>query len=923
MQKNQAMDYTLSRRGLLKNLAVASAVPLAGDAEQVAAQDAGPGVTPPRPEDLVRLDSGDLRVTFNRLDGSIWSLENTRDELHTNFVGNASNTRGLRLHDPFWTGHVISTVWESGQSRGARRGSPWSRQTTVESSDNRRTSFDGTSFIARYEGKSSRPGGIESYDLRLDYRPAAGNSLMLEISVRNTTGRLLEIGEFSLPLRANDDYVEAYGGLSLRQAIDQGRLGAIQQTIYEQKILGHHFAGGYSSYALLERPRGTPPFLLFQAIDAPVECVYKVEGFHPWRQDWIGTDLLGLHTWAVRELRDWSENPWVNGHTSLLLEPGQSKSWSFRFTFLDSYQKLPDELFDSGALAIRVLPSMVVQEATDVLVEVRSKTPLDKVELHAGGIEIKSNRRVGDLTLLTMTFHGRGQKTLKLIYAGDKWTNLHFYCLESYEQLIKARARFVIDREFYENPADPFQRNHIFLPFDTRKGVRLEDMDDVSEVGGAGDSGFGDPLFLSEKNVYFPSQEEISVLETYVTDALFQHLQNPQTYEIRSSLYWRDPHYPSMGQSGTKARSEATTRAYNYIFVGNVYHALYRIGKEYGLLKRRTPEQYLEMAYRTYVKGYETGPYRHMGLITGSNALHILADLKTEGWEQPYNELLARMKECNEEFVKDPYPYGSEIEIDHTGQEQVYFFSRYFGNAEKRRKTVDIDRALKGAMQPVWFRYGVDLFAHPDLRSEICCWHSSAMNAMVLMQESEDTGEMDLLTRAYPGHVSVMTNVTTEGAGYGWFMCTPGVYGHEPPRTFENGPAMWAFLRGAKAHVIDDSTFGVTGLGCQAAESGGEIVVVPNDGVRKRIRFVTRKIDLRASSGEFEKVTLGREGSSLRLEMGDSTGLVKTARVTVQGLDPGQYDVQYQGRQERVTVGDALHVQAPITAAGRIEIHKV
>lgn len=44
------------------------------------------------------------------------------------------------------------------------------------------------------------------------------------------------------------------------------------------------------------------------------------------------------------------------------------------------------------------------------------------------------------------------------------------------------------------------------------------------------------------------------------------------------------------------------------------------------------------------------------------------------------------MKQCDAEFTLDPYPYGSEIAIDRTGQEQVYFFSRYFGNSEKRLK---------------------------------------------------------------------------------------------------------------------------------------------------------------------------------------------------------------------------------------------
>jgi len=918
MEDKSGAGPRVSRRGLLKDLAAASAIPLSNSGLQAATQDQTTPLTAPRPQDLVRLNSGDLMAAYDRRDGTLYSLQSSSDPLRTNFLGNASNTRGIRLHDTFWTGHVISTVWGS-----AVRSGGWNRQTTVDSPDNRKISFDGSAFTVRYDGRSRQPGGIESYELALTYRPSAADSLTLDVSVSNTTGRLLEIGEFALPLRANDDYVEAYGGLSLRQAIDQGRLAEIQQTIYEQKVLGHHFAGGYSSYALLERPRGTPPFLLFQALNAPVECVYKVEGFRPWRDSWIGTDLMGLHTWAVRQRRGWSENPWVNGHTSLLLEPGASKSWTFRFTLLNSYQGLPRELYESGALAIRVLPSMVVQENTEVQVEIRSRAPIDKVELHAGGIDIKSNRRDGDRTLITFAFHGRGQKTVKLIYLGDRWTNLHFYCLESYDQLIKARARFAVEREFYENPADPFQRNHLFLPFDTRKGIRLEDMDDVSEVGGAGDSGFGAPLFLSEKNVYFPSQEEIRVLETYVADSLFQHLQNPQTYEIRSSLYWREPHYPSMGQGGTKARSEVTTRAYNYIFAGNIYHALYRIGKEYGLLKRKTPQQYLEMAYRTYAKGYETGPYRHMGLITGSNALRVLADLKEEGWQPQYDDLLAKMRDCNAEFARDPYPYGSEIEIDHTGQEQVYFFSRYFANEEKRKKTVDIDRALKGAMQPVWFRYGVDLFAHPDLRSEICCWHSSAMNAMVLMQEFEDTGDLDLLLRAYPGHVSVMTNVSSEGAGYGWFMCTPGVYDHEPPRTFENGPAMWAFLRGAKAYVISDDAFGLTGLGCRVEASSDAITVSPNDGVRKRIRFAAEKTDLAASSGEFERVVLVRGGASLRLQMGDSTGLVKTARLEIRGLQPGRYEVRYPGKSEHRDVAGALRIAAPMSAAGRIEIRRL
>jgi hypothetical protein len=197
------------------------------------------------------------------------------------------------------------------------------------------------------------------------------------------------------------------------------------------------------------------------------------------------------------------------------------------------------------------------------------------------------------------------------------------------------------------------------------------------------------------------------------------------------------------------------------------------------------------------------------------------------------------------------------------------------------------------------------------------------MNAMVLMQEFEDTGDTDLLMRAYPGHACVMTEITGEGAGYGWFMCTPGIYAHEPPRTFENGPAIWAFLRGAKAWVVQDDALGLTGLGCTVQSGAGEVVATPNDGLRKRLRFVAEKIDLEAASGEFEKVTLRTGGAGLQIQMGDSTGLVKTAQVTIRGLPSGNYEVRHAGRSERIPVTDVMRLRVPMSAAEQIAIRRV
>jgi hypothetical protein len=86
---------------------------------------------------------------------------------------------------------------------------------------------------------------------------------------------------------------------------------------------------------------------------------------------------------------------------------------------------------------------------------------------------------------------------------------------------------------------------------------------------------------------------------------------------------------------------------------------MYRIGREYYVLSHRTALDYLRLCYETSRKWFTTGPYNRFGLITGLNAVNIVDDLKSEGWQQEYETILALMKETNQAFLTDPYPYSS------------------------------------------------------------------------------------------------------------------------------------------------------------------------------------------------------------------------------------------------------------------------
>ncbi len=896
-------------------------------------------ITPPGSADLCELSGGGMVATFDKRLGTLFSIRSKQDPLATNFLGNVKNTRGAQLGDTLWTGDLVTTCWRLHPGPWIREMSPlagaafrssgrWQAERTPDSADTRKVTFDGRVFAVKYERASEQEMGIKSYELSMRFHLAPDFSLLWEISLKNTTGRTLEVGELAVPLRANDDYEEVYEGLSATQADLKDLMPRMQKLIHEQKVFSHQFIGGHSSYALIQRPRGDAPFLFFHCLgDTSLECAYKVEG--RFGGSWIGTDLLAIHSWATKEIRHWEWNPWVNGHTSLILEPGEEKNYAFRFGLIHRYADIREELAKAGNLGVRILPSMVAQENAPVRVDVESQENLEPIEVHSDGVSVEKSERSGGHTRLVLRFKGRGQKSLKVRYGQGRWTYLHFYCIEDVERLLKARARFIAERQFYENPADPFHRNHMFLPFDYRRGKIFADNDDVWEVGGSDDPGFGEPLFLSEKNVYFPSREEVEKLETYVSDCLFKYLQDPESYEVRASLYWKDRYPSSPWGSWSKARAEATWRTYNYAFVTNIYQALYRIGKQYGILSHRTPLEYLHMSYRTAMKWFTTGPYRHVGLITGMGAITLLEDLGEEGLAEEARNLREQMKECNEHFLQDPYPYSSEIVIDETAQPQVYFFTRYFGeqgDARSRKRNQEIYpvlKALRGGDQPVWFRYGNDLFAHPDYRGDISCWHSEVLNGMALLQAFEDTGDPEMLVKGYAGTMSVMHNVLADGMGFAWFILKPGVFACDPPKTFEFGPALWGYLRAAKSYVVKDEQFGLLGLGCEVEASSEGWTVQPQDGVRKRLRFVEEKIDIEARSGEIHSVRLGAARDSLRFEMADSTGLARNIQMRIAGLPQGEYKVAHGGVEKGLSVAKTLRFELPAVAGAPLFIQKL
>jgi hypothetical protein len=158
--------------------------------------------------------------------------------------------------------------------------------------------------------------------------------------------------------------------------------------------------------------------------------------------------------------------------------------------------------------------------------------------------------------------------------------------------------------------------------------------------------------------------------------------------------------------------------------------------------------------------------------------------------------------------------------------------------------------------------------------------------------------------------------------GFGWFKFDPGVFACEPPRSFEGGSGLWAFLQAAKSYVLNDPSFGWIGYGCRVENDANEIRVFPKDGVRKRLLIVPDKLQVTLRRGEIKSLTFDRRTSALNLKIEDTSGMVNTVHVMIEGLEPGEYQVRTKSSELRVRGSEKLGFEVPVEDAKSLHISR-
>ena len=796
----------------------------------------------------MELKNKHLTVEISPRNGNIESLLMNNDPLKTEVAGR----KDLVLYPSIqkldqWLGDWKFRVWD--EKTGG-----WTEELTSESVSIRRTVQEQDSVTISYEGVCHRDKGLKNISLRQTFA-LKEDKLHWDVTVKNPGDKPIELGEMSMAFVTNTDFSGVFED-ALHVTEERWR-GWKQKAWHEQRFQRHLSINGSSSYALLQRPKGDFPAMLFQTADGTaLEAAYQMDTHIGWQWEctFEGPYYLSVFSKAARKCEGWLQNGeaqryWFNGNSSRVLAPGEEMALHFLFRPIMSREEMNEALYEAGQVSVDVQPGMVAPVDVPVRVRLHCKDAV-RVLKRSNNFEITDIRQEGEYLFFTLVSSQMGQKKVRLEH-GNGVTNLFFYAVGAPEEILEKHAEFVTTRQFYENKDDPYGRYHAFLPFDDSVETLYTESEESWQVGASDEYALPVAMFAAEKNVNDPNEKEIAVLEAFVNDFLYGVLQQKDTYYARRGMYYEEktPSDIYIGNKWDKETAESILRSFNYPLIIDVYFAMYQIAKKYPELVRvRTAAEYLEMAWRTAMVGYGTGRNKFNGAPAGATIVELLDVLKEEkpDW---FAELDERISFITAENAKSDYPYGSELYVDQTAHNQLQAMLKHYGYTEKLKEAYQVTYALRGGWQPQWFQYG------NEKRGNVCCWYGTPLNSRVLFDGFDANGDIDYLRMGYAGLFMFLTCIRSNGAAHGWFLFWPDRTGFDL-RSLDTDMGMYGYLKSAKSYLVHDPIFGLSGYGCTAEKIGDELVAVPYDGVGIRFAAPEYGFALRALTGRMKEIRL-------------------------------------------------------------------
>jgi Family of unknown function (DUF5695) len=728
--------------------------------------------------------------------------------------------------------------------------------------------------------------------------------LALRFSLKNKSSQSVQIGALAIPMIFNNvlndrTLDQAHAVCSFYDPYIGEDAGYLQVT----RLTGH-------GPALLVVPDGKTPLEAYNPIlDKPNKF-----GAAPIFTDPTPRSVTfeGFYEWMVHS-QSYAENEWKgvkqwNPPTTLTLAPGESKTYGVRFLVSNSIREIEPTLVANGRPVAIGIPGYILPSDLDAKLFLKYDKNVKSIAVEpVGAIAIqKAASTPGGWKSYELQGKAWGRSRLTVTYEDGLTQSIHYFVTKPASEVVADMGRFLTTKQWFGDLSDPFHRSPSVMTYD-RDANQAVLQDSRVWIAGLGDEGgAGSWLAAIMKEFVEPNKEELDKYHQFFDGVLWgglQHQDGPLKYGVKKSLFYYQPDQmpPNFYRSDydwttwtswDKKASERVDRSYDYPHVAAADWVLYRLARNsQGLVTDHPWDWYLTNAYETSMATTKfAGEYAIYGQMEGDIFLAILADLKREGWNTQADALESNMRGRTDRWVKEAYPFGSEMPWDSTGQEEVYAWTKYFGHNDKADVTLNAilgyDPAIphwgyNGSARRYWdFIFGA---SHQYGRIERQLHHyGSGLNAIPLLSEYRDhPDDFYLLRVGYAGNTGVLTDVDQEGFLSPAFHSFPDMLRSDPV-SGDNGPNFFDHAWDAATYVVQHPEFGSVVFGGNIKTEGDVVKVTPLDAFRGRIYVASAGLWLTLDSGSFESLEINSKTKLVRVRLAPASQFTSTARLRIE-----------------------------------------
>ena len=747
--------------------------------------------------------------------------------------------------------------------------------------------------------------------------------LALRFMLKNNSKAPVEIGALGIPMIFNNDM--NHRNLDQAHALCSFYDPYIGEDAGYLQVTRLNGAGP----ALLVLPYGKTPFEAYNPIlDKP----------GTWGAKPVFTDLTprgitfeGFYQWMVHS-KAYAENEWKNAQpwnqpTAETLAPGLSKVYGVEFVLADSIGNIEKTLTANSRPVAVGVPGYVLPTDQHARLFLKYSHAVKSVEVEpAGAVAVRSEGRTQAGGWIAYGLDGKtwGRSRLTVTYSDGTVQTIQYFVTKPEDQVAADLGHFLTTQQWYTDATDKFRRAPSVMTYD-REANRVVTQDSRVWIAGLDDEGgAGSWLAAIMKQWVAPNAAEIAKFEEFVDGVLWGRIQykdatNP--FGVRKSLFYYQPDtFPGFYRSDfdwttwtswNKQASEAVNRSYNYPHVAAAYWVLYHLARNNSKLVTAHPwNWYLNQAYETSIAMPKYAPeLSKFGQMEGDIFLQILTDLKREDWTAQAADLESKTEARTALWKTEAYPFGSEMPWDSTGQEEVYAWTKYFGDREKADVTLNAILGYDPTI-PHWGyngsarRYWDFIFAAKDRRLERQLHHyGSGLNAIPLLAEyREHPDDFYLLRVGYGGTMGALTDIDQDGFGSAAFHAFPDMLAHDP-YTGDYGPNYFGHAWNTATYIVNHPDFGWLAFGGNLETHGGSVDVRTLDSARARVYVAPYGLWLTLDAGKFQSVELDSKSGDVRVELAPADEFTSVARLRVEqpaklpGV--GQYRPESAISQER------------------------